>query len=78
MNDLRIFVNLENLFLDTELPDFDRRDRKLVNNGQPFDISLIEPNLNDLQLCCDKVLVNSCVHICHARDKKLKIEDINH
>ena len=26
----------------------------------------------------EKNAINSCVHICHARDKRLKIEDINH
>jgi len=44
-----IDVNLDNLFLETELPDLDRKERKLVSKGQPLDSSVNEPNLNDLE-----------------------------
>ena len=33
--------------------------------------------VGEMMLKCGR-LFNSCVHICHARDKRLKIEDINH
>ena len=45
-----IGVNLDNLFLETELPDFDRKERKLVSKGKPFDSSVNEPNVNELEL----------------------------